>query len=330
MQKADEIQAAPEEFVQKIEQAPLENFAAPNTDPTTLKIEKPTSEKELRPVPGAPRVSPPSKPSRQKRGSKLVQPESLPGWTPTHWPFGPGERSVYALSWSGIEAGWLTLEVQEPKILESRPVLHLVGSVKSSRVLDLIYKVDDRIQSWVTLDHFLPLRQEIEQNESNVWGRRVVVFDQKTHRVKFYSNVTKKGRKTKETRREDDATPFAQDIFGALFFYRFANDLNSLRYPIHDRWKNWNLETQVVGKETLTTPAGVFDTVRLRVFPRVEGQLKPQGDVELWVSDDAYRTMIQFRAKIRVGAIRGVLQEYRAGRQWTVPTPRLLTPLSGS
>ncbi len=212
-------------------------------------------------------------------------------------------------------------------MLDKKPVLHFSGSVRSSKVLDLIYKVDDRIQTWTSLDHFLPLRQEIEQNESNVWGRRVVVFDPLTHLVKFYSNVTRKGRKTRETRREDPSTPHSQDIFGAMFFYRFAPDLNKLRFPIHDRWKNWNLETQVIGRESLRTPAGEFETIHLKVFPRVEGQLKPQGDVELWVSDDPQRIMVQFRARIRVGTVRGTLMEHRPGRRMTAPPPRLLTPL---
>ena len=195
-------------------------------------------------------------------------------------------------------------------------------------MLEFFYKVDDSMDSWVRIEDHLPLRQEIRQLESARWGRRVVVFNKNEHLAKFYANATTKEGHTEEIKREDPMTPFAQDVFGALYFYRFALDLNHLNFPIHDRFRNWQNELTFLGKESVMVPAGEFMTQHFKMFPRVSGQLEPKGDVEIWVKDDPSRVLVQFKAHIKVGSVTGELKAYEPGTPIHLPLPRMRTPTS--
>jgi hypothetical protein len=193
-------------------------------------------------------------------------------------------------------------------------------------MLEFLYKVDDTIESWIGIEDHLPRRQEISQRESARWGRRVVVFDQAKGVAKFFSKATKRDGTTEEFRRDDGMTRYAQDVFGALYFYRFVDHLDTLTFPIHDRWKNWNNQLTYIGKEKIRVPAGEFETLHFKMLPRVTGQLEPKGDVEIWVTNDSRRVLTQFRAKIKVGSITGELKEYKEGRPISLTPPVMKTP----
>jgi hypothetical protein len=249
------------------------------------------------------------------------------GWQPASWPFGIGEKLVYAMRYGPIEGGVATIEVKEPKIVDGEPVLHYHAKVRSSKVLEFFYKVDDTMDTWVGAADHLPRRQEIQQLESARWGRRVVVFDQKAQAARYYSHLTKKNGEVQEIRRDDPLINAPQDVFGALFFYRFAEDLRTLNFPVHDRFKHWNNELIFIAKEQVTVPAGTFDTIKFKMNPRITGDLNPKGDVYIWFRDDPSKVMVKFSAKIRVGSVTGELREYKAGQTPTLSPPRLVTPM---
>jgi hypothetical protein len=309
---------APPEMEQKIEAF----------DPTVEKV----------PPPPAKALPPAKKAPVKKKGKAAAKdapaaaaapaPARYPSWSPPYWPFFTGEKLTLVLRYGVIEGGVATLEVQEPKKLEGEPVLHFVGRVRSSKMLEFFYKVDDEIQTWVGLHDFLPRRQEIRQNESSRAGRRVVVFDHKAGVAKFFARTEFPDGRLEEHRRDDAVPHFAQDIFGALYFYRFIDRADAINFPIHDRWKNWNNELVFQGREEITVPAGKFRTLRYKMLPRVSGYLEPKGDVEIWFKDDPSRVIVQFKAKIKVGSITGELKEYVPGQRWDLPLPELRTPTS--
>jgi len=318
LKEPSEIVAAPEEFRQKMEAFDASAKVAPPPPP-----------------PSVPAV--PAKKSRKRKSKAEIAKEAaaaaaaaalvdpFPTWSPSFWPFSVGEKITFTLRYGVLEGGIAVLQVKEPIKLEGEPVVHIVGHVKSSRVLELFYKVDDEIQTWIGLSDFLPRRQEIRQNESSRSGRRMVVFDPKAQVAKYYAKTNFSDGREEEHRRDDPVASFAQDVFGALYFYRFI-DRERINFPIHDRWKNWNNGLEFIDRQTIRVPAGEFRTVHYKLLPRVTGYLEPKGDVEIWVKDDPSRILVQFKAKIKVGSLTGELKEYEAGTGWDLPLPAIRTP----
>jgi len=244
------------------------------------------------------------------------------------WPLTIGEKSSYNLRWGVIEGGVAKIEVKPPQILAGTPVLHYSGIVKSSKMMNMFYKIDNSIDTWVRLSDLAPIRQEIKQIESARYGRRVMVIDPEKNEVKFYEKLTKTKGGTKEDKRVDSTAIGAQDIFGALYFYRFVQTIEGdYKFPVHDKGKNWFAELKFEDRETVRIPAGVFQARRYKVAPRLEGQLKPKGDVYVWVSDDDRNLLLKFNAKIRIGSITGELVEHTPGQAISMVLPSMLTPV---
>lgn len=278
----------------------------------------------------------PPKVEAKKLKSKKTAPKktemetaALKTWQPVSWPFGIGEKITLVMRYGVLEGGVATLEVLDQQMVNGEPVLHYQGHVKSSKILDFFYKIDDTIDSWVGLNDHLPRRQEIKQLESARWGRRVVVFDTKKQTARFFGHADFKNGNQEDVNREDPMATFAQDVFGALYFYRFiALGETGVNFSIHDRFRNWSNELTYLGRETIKVPLGEFKALHYKMFPRVTGDLAPKGDVEIWVSDDPKRLMLQFQAKIKVGSITGELKEYVEGRPIALATPVMKTTIS--
>lgn len=268
-----------------------------------------------------------SKAKRKPQKSKIVPEKSYKTWKPNSWPFGMGEKITYRLRYGPIEGGIGTIEVKEPKIIQGKKAIHYHAEVKSSKVLNWIYKIDDTMDSWVDAKYHLPIRQEILLNESRKHGRRVVTFDWKKKQALYYSSTVKDG-ESSEVKRSVDLLHYPQDIFGAFFFMRFIDDRQRMNFPIYDRYKNWANELIFLEKERIKVLAGRFNTLKYKSNPRVHGDLETRGDVEVWFSDDARRLPIMFKAHIRIGAITGELKAYEPGIEMPLAKPSFITPYS--
>lgn len=333
------IEEAPEEFQQSIEFFPVE--LVPPKKPEVVAVQKSTkgeTEKKLA------KKSAPAKATKKKgksgssktsKSTSVAKAKKAESKTPelkpsrSHaWPFGIGEEMKMTLRWGVIEGGVVTLKVDELQQLNGEKVIHYAGTVQSSKMLNMFYRIDNTIDTWVRLSDLLPLRQEIKQLESSRWGRRVMVFDHDKRKVKLFEHMEFKDKPPKTLRKEDKMSKGAQDLFGAFFFYRWVQDMpEGFRYPIHDKSKNWNAELRYIGKEDMRVPAGVFETRHYKILPKLEGNLKPKGDIDVWVTDDERNMLVQFKAKIKVGSLTGELIEYKEGRPIDLPLPRWATPV---
>lgn len=331
LKEESNIRAAPSEFDQRVETVAIPVVrsepsisSAPLATPPIVgpKVEDPPKQKADTGKSQAKAVAKQLPP----KGAGIKAPTPQPGWQPKAWPYGIGERIVYGVRYGVIEGGIATLVVEEPKLVNGVPVIHYSGHVRSSKMLEFFYKLDDSVNSFMTLESHLPIRQEIVQNQSAVWGRRVVLFDHDKKNARFYSHTEKKDGAIEEIKREDAMTFASQDVFGSLYYFRFLDELNGASFPIHDRWRNWNNTLEYVGPEVIEVPAGRFETQKYKMLPRVTGQLENKGDLEVWIADDPTKIIVRFRAKLRVGSITGDLREYVPGQTPDRPPPRLLTP----
>jgi len=251
-----------------------------------------------------------------------------PYWTAQKWPFKIGEKFTYLGRYGFIQAGEVSIKLDSITKVDSRPALKFVVRAKSSKLLNVFYKIDNKITSWVDLNHFLPLRFKIEQNESRYQGMRIVKFDP-VKQLAYYFDKTKdlKKDKLKKVEKTIKLKHYPQDIIGGAYFTRFIKDRSKINFPIYDRYKNWANELIFVKKENIKVAAGRFPAIQYKVKPRVQGSYKPRGDVSIWVSDDDKHILLQAKIHIPLGAFTAELKSYNSGHTAiTENTPRFLTP----
>ena len=222
-------------------------------------------------------------------------------------PFGHGERLVYELSWYNLVGGTATLEVEEAEH-DGTPAYRVRSLAKSNAMVSMFFPVEDRIESLIDRDGLYPLRLDVHQNEGKRRRERLTEFDQVNHTA----TVTKHGE-----RHVFDVPPAVQDSLSALYYFRSLPPIRvgqTVTIDVHESSKNWRLAIVGLSHETVTTPAGTFQTVRTRAQVEFEGVFLDRGEVFIWFSDDARRFPVQMRSKIKVGKITARLAEFTSGR----------------
>ena len=65
-----------------------------------------------------------------------------------------------------------------------------------------------------------------------------------------------------------------------------------------------------MGREKVKTPAGEFDTIKVKAY---KGFLMSEGEVNIWLTDDARKIPVLIQSKVKVGSIMFTLKELKTG-----------------
>jgi hypothetical protein len=221
-------------------------------------------------------------------------------------PFSVGERAEYRVGYGMFRSvGVGTMEVTGIDTVRGHPTFRtrftLRGGVPGARV-------NNTFESWLDV--------------RGLFSRR---FEQDTHEVRFKRRRTREfypeeRRWTGRTNDIDEsgalptATPLDDTSF--LFFVRTLDLEPGRSYEFHNYWNPEGnpVRIQVLRRETVTVPAGTFDTVVLQPLIQTSGMFSEGGEAEVFVSDDPARILVMIRAKVTFGSLRLELQEYTRGR----------------
>ena len=127
--------------------------------------------------------------------------------------FAVGEKIGYQLHAAGLYMGNQTTVLESVDRLDGRDVYIIRGYTKSSRFMNMFYRVDDKWLVFVDRHELVPLRLE-----KNMWeGKRkaflIYHIDQQGKRVVF-ENITSGSSKEKE------AEHLVFDLFTLVYYYR--------------------------------------------------------------------------------------------------------------
>ncbi len=220
---------------------------------------------------------------------------------PTLAPFTVGERLTYDLRWGVISAGTAVMEVAERQTVGVRSVLKVVHTAQSNDFISVFYPVNNRVESLLDEQGNYSTRLFFKRREGKRKNDIEVLFDQVAHRA----TVTKDG--ATETM---DIPPEAQDTLSCLYLFRTLRtvDVGSSSFinVFHDK-KNYRLEARIEGKERLKGPLGEFDTIRVLVIMPFRGLFLNEGNIRVWLTDDAARVPVLMKAKVVIGSVTATL-----------------------
>ncbi len=237
------------------------------------------------------------------------EPASKPGnniKTKNH-AFQSGEKLTYIVSWSKIlKAGTVTMEVKEEKTPEGRHVYHLTSTAKSSGVVSAFYPVADTAQSILDADELYSLSYTLNMSHGKRKKNRTMTFDHVNALVRTTTN---------NAEQETSSVPLrVQDSLSSLYYVRTRENLTgekSIFVDVYDSGKNWSVEVQILGKEKIKTPAGEFDTIKVKTYPKYEGVFQNKGEIFIWFTDDARRIPVFMKSTISIGSIVATLSEMK-------------------
>jgi hypothetical protein len=223
--------------------------------------------------------------------------------------FTPGETLTYEISWSKIvTAGTAVMEVKEERLLNGRKVFRFIATSRSVGVVDKVYPVNDRVQSLFDPQIMQSLSFNLSESHGKRKRQRTLTFDHAGRTV-----VSRLNNDPPQTLTIPDRV---QDALSSLFYLRTMEDFTIGKthvIEVHDSGKNWSVEVLTLGREKVKTPAGEFNTIKVKTFPRYEGVFMNKGEIFIWLTDDSRKIPVLMKSTISIGSIVTTMTDMKLG-----------------
>ena len=232
-------------------------------------------------------------------------------------PFKAGEAATYELTWSGIKAGYATIEVRSPRRHNGiwQRVFHIDAA--TGDWFKSIFVAKETMEAVSRPWDFGVTQFYMEQNEGKLFGssfqqKKWLSFDHDRCHVDERIQVPDKN----DDNVGHDLAYGANDALGVVFNLRTRNFHigTKERALVYTSEKNWFLEAEPVAMEQVTVPAGTFNTVKIKLQTFIGKDLQQKGDVWAWISTDTpQRQLVQVQGEIKIGSVWIKLSSYTPG-----------------
>jgi hypothetical protein len=237
------------------------------------------------------------------RAQESTPTESATTSGPAPTVYGPGERMVFEISYGPVNAGEGKLETIGTVDHRGRTCYHVDSTTNSNRFFSSIYKVRDRIVTYIDVNDLSSAYFYKRLREGDYKKTLEIEFDRAAGMAVY-----------------GDDTPLPvpagiQDELSAFYYVRNL-DLETgrdLTLPAHTSRRTYAMRVIMHGRETVEVPAGTFDCFVVEPVIEGEGLFKSEGRITLYISADERRVPVLMKAKVPVGSIDVALKEYRAG-----------------
>jgi hypothetical protein len=208
-------------------------------------------------------------------------------------PFAPGEELRFTVKFGPVRAGEARLSVHGPETVDGQVAYRFRSTAESSRFFSTFFPVKDRVESVWSVDLRLPLRFEKHIREGKYAKDAGMRFDHGQKRATYTNGKS---------------FPFpegSQDVLSAFYFVRSQPLAPGmlLVVPNHTDGKNYPVQVRVLRRETVTVPAGTFACVVVEPLLKSAGLFKQEGNLTIWLTDDARRMPVLMKSKVAVGSI---------------------------
>lgn len=231
--------------------------------------------------------------------------------------FQPGEYlkyRVYYDSWltSWLTAGYGAMTVENsPEKFNGREAYHVVVTGQSTKFFNLFMKIDDRFESFIDKQAFLPWKFIRRTHEGSYVKHDDVFFD--------YEKMTVTSRQM-----ERDIPEGLQDMVSAFYYMRTfdfdtasAGDEYSIRFYLDDSL--YNSRIIFLGRENVKTDAGVFPCLKFKPQVAIGEVFTEQYPMVIWITDDKNKIPVIGKSAVYVGSVTMELVEYSGLRYPLTP-----------
>ncbi|MDQ6800790.1 MAG: DUF3108 domain-containing protein [Acidobacteriota bacterium] len=230
---------------------------------------------------------------------------ALPASAAVNGIFSAGETLDFELTWVAITGGGLRMTIGP---ISGDPVHFRITSVaKSNSSLAFLFKVRDQIESIVNRDDFSTIRYEKHLNEkgrakddaTSIDERRKIAIRQRPNH-----NV--------------EETTVPKPVFDPLSLVYHIRQLplepgTVQRFSVFADGKLYTLDAKITRRESISTPAGNFNTIAVEPKMLAGGLFRDEGDLTIWYTDDARHIPVRIKSDLKIGSITAALRAIGTG-----------------
>lgn len=222
-------------------------------------------------------------------------------------PFPVGEELVYSVSWNRIPIAWSKVTTSM-ETFEGREVLAIRMRSRNYPIYNWIVKADDRHESLVDPETFLPIQFTKNLQENDYRCHEITRFDHKAGKA-HYEHQTNGAKQTY------DIDPDTRDILSFLYFMRsiLMEPDTTTEYRVMADEKIYDLIVRTEEIENIHLPHYPRKIPSLKIEPeaKFDGLFVRKGKATLWVSRDDRRLLTFLKASVPFGKVRVNLHEVR-------------------
>ncbi|MEE8340462.1 MAG: DUF3108 domain-containing protein [Candidatus Neomarinimicrobiota bacterium] len=207
-------------------------------------------------------------------------------------PFKVGEQLTYTLRFNVIKMGRGYLSVESIDSISGIESYHIKFRAKTSKFADKIFRVRDQIDIWINKIDLTTLKINKIINEGNY------------HR-KYYTSIDYNNSTAITNKDTIEINGSVRDPYSLLYYFRtIPLGLGQvLDFTTFDNKKLTDFQVIVDGRETVSTPAGIFRCIIVKPFREGKTLLKNEGDMKIWFSADELRLPVQIQIKLKFGSM---------------------------
>jgi hypothetical protein len=221
--------------------------------------------------------------------------------------FAPGEEIVFSVSYLNLPTGEGRIQVGQPE----GAVWPVIFQARTQGFAGFIDVREHLVSYWDDTER-LPRGSDLRAYEVGDFHQDSARFDRDSAQATV--TVVRNGKKKVKTLSVPDRV---HDLTSAFMWLRLQplHDGERHELPVLTSSKQWTLVAEVVGRETVKTPAGTFQTVKVRVRTQLDGKFSTDRDSWIWLSDDSRHVLVRAAADFSVGSIVATLKSYRPGQE---------------
>lgn len=217
--------------------------------------------------------------------------------------FKAGEDLQFVVKWGVITGGRATMTLPMTEIVNGRPAFRIVSEARSAGIVDGIYHVRDKNESWLDVESLVAVRYEKHIREGKYKVEESGIIDQVAGTFTMQSYRIDKNR---YENKQGTVPVNVQDILSSLYYLRTQPLIVGDSYTIDvlSGEKVWPLLVNVKKRETVKVPAGKFDCFLLEPILREPGIFIAKGrKLEVWVTADRRRMPVRMRSEVVIGHV---------------------------
>lgn len=205
-------------------------------------------------------------------------------------PWNVGEKLTYDVRFGSLKVGSGLMEVQGIENVRGKDAYRIYFNVRGGVPL---YRVDSRLHSWMDVRTLNSLRhvQDYEQGGKERQRHWEIYPDRAVYQL--------------EGEEEKPSVSQPLDDGSFLFFVRTVPLVTGRTYTFNRYFRPDRnpVVVRVLRRETITVPAGTFETVVLQPIIKTSGIFSEGGQAEIWLTDDDRRMMVQMKSKLSFGSL---------------------------
>jgi hypothetical protein len=251
-----------------------------------------------------------------------IKPDAVPAYHPKFYPFAGGEKAVYRASWNGL-VSVATAEIHTtPTVVAGRQVYNVRVEAKTSRALDLFWKMRDTIHSTFDAKALMPSRFSFHQRENSRVIDTKAHYNESTKRWAVNRQQVGKRMKSYEFDSHNTLDPLTAVYLARSVEFRTGD---RLYFKLFGGRYRYLLELHIERKEPVSLESG--KTVEAyKIVPRLQnvskrGYAKRLNEAVIWISADERRMPIKLSSKIVFGSVHLELIEDKHATQSTSIQP---------